>query len=90
MGVADPGASPVSSAVVRLNVDGSLTVSVGSTEIGQGVRTVMLQIAGETMGVRSKKWLSPTPTSATGRMTTRRVQAVRPRCPDLLSFEQPT
>lgn len=51
MGVADPGASPVSSAVVRLNADGSLTVSVGSTEIGQGVRTVVSQIAAETMGV---------------------------------------
>jgi CO/xanthine dehydrogenase Mo-binding subunit len=51
MGIADPGASPVSSAVVRLNSDGSLTVSVGSTEIGQGVRTVVSQIAAETMGV---------------------------------------
>lgn len=51
MGVADPGASPVSSAVVRLNSDGSLTVSVGSTEIGQGVRTVIAQIASATMGV---------------------------------------
>ncbi|MGH8916354.1 MAG: xanthine dehydrogenase family protein molybdopterin-binding subunit, partial [Acidimicrobiia bacterium] len=51
MGIADPGASPVSSAVVRLNADGSLTVSVGSTEIGQGVRTVVSQIAAETMGV---------------------------------------
>jgi CO/xanthine dehydrogenase Mo-binding subunit len=52
MGVADPGASPVSTAVVRLNADGSLTVSVGSTEIGQGVRTVVSQIAAETMGVQ--------------------------------------
>ncbi|MGH8913604.1 MAG: xanthine dehydrogenase family protein molybdopterin-binding subunit [Acidimicrobiia bacterium] len=51
MGIADPGASPVSSAVVRLNADGSLTVSVGSTEIGQGVRTVVSQIAAETLGV---------------------------------------
>ena len=51
MGIADPGASPVSSAVVRLNADGSLTVSVGSTEIGQGVRTVVAQIAAETLGV---------------------------------------
>jgi CO/xanthine dehydrogenase Mo-binding subunit len=51
MGIADPGASPVSSAVVRLNSDGSLTVSVGSTEIGQGVRTVVAQIAADTLGV---------------------------------------
>lgn len=51
MGIADPGASPVSSAVVRLNADGSLTVSVGSTEIGQGVRTVVSQIAAQTLGV---------------------------------------
>lgn len=52
MGVADPGASPVSSAVVRLASDGSLTVLVGSVEIGQGVSTVVRQIAAEALGVR--------------------------------------
>lgn len=51
MGVADPGASPVSSAVVRLAADGSVTVLAGSTEIGQGVRTVLRQIAADALGV---------------------------------------
>lgn len=52
MGVADPGASPVSTAVLRLAADGTLTVAVGSTEIGQGVRTVMRQMAADALGVR--------------------------------------
>lgn len=51
MGVADPGASPVSSAVVRLAADGSVTVLVGSTELGQGVRTVVRQVAADALGV---------------------------------------
>lgn len=51
MGVADPGASPVSTAMARLSADGSLTVTVGSTEIGQGVRTVVAQIAAETLDI---------------------------------------
>lgn len=51
MGVADPGASPVSTAFAKLSADGSLTVTVGSTEIGQGVRTVIAQLAAETLGL---------------------------------------
>jgi len=51
LGVSDPGASPVSSAIVRLLADGSVSVAVGSTELGQGVRTVITQIVAETMHV---------------------------------------
>lgn len=51
MGITDPGASPVSTAFAKLSADGSLTVTIGSTEIGQGVRTVIGQIAAETLGV---------------------------------------
>jgi len=40
-----------SSAEVRLNEDGSVTVSVGGQEIGQGTFTVMAQIAAEALGV---------------------------------------
>ncbi|HWQ46762.1 MAG TPA: xanthine dehydrogenase family protein molybdopterin-binding subunit [Longilinea sp.] len=40
-----------SSAEVRLNEDGTVTVSVGGQEIGQGTFTVMAQIAAEAMGV---------------------------------------
>lgn len=51
MGITDPGASPVSTAFAKLAADGSLTVTIGSTEIGQGVRTVISQIAADTLGV---------------------------------------
>lgn len=51
MGVCDPGAPPVSTALVRLAADGSVRVAVGSAEMGQGVRTVMAQIAAESLGV---------------------------------------
>jgi CO/xanthine dehydrogenase Mo-binding subunit len=39
-------------AVVQINEDGSVTCAVGTTEIGQGMRTVLCQIAAETLGVR--------------------------------------
>jgi CO/xanthine dehydrogenase Mo-binding subunit len=39
------GAHPVSTATVRMGPDGSVTVLVGTTEMGQGARTVMAQIA---------------------------------------------
>ncbi|BAJ62613.1 xanthine dehydrogenase family protein molybdopterin-binding subunit [Anaerolinea thermophila] len=40
-----------SSAIVKLNADGTVDVSVGGQEIGQGTFTVMAQIAAETLGV---------------------------------------
>lgn len=55
MGICDPGASPVTSAFVRLAADGSLTVTVGSSELGQGVRTVVSQVAAEALGVSHDK-----------------------------------
>jgi CO/xanthine dehydrogenase Mo-binding subunit len=47
----DAGAFPVSTATVRLATDGSVTVLSGSTEMGQGSRTVLGQIAAEELGV---------------------------------------
>jgi CO/xanthine dehydrogenase Mo-binding subunit len=47
----DAGSEPVSSAQVRVQSDGSVTVAVGSTEIGQGSSTVLAQIAAAEMGV---------------------------------------
>ena len=47
----DAGAEPVSTAMVRVHADGSVTVAVGTTEIGQGSRTVLAQIAAEELGV---------------------------------------
>jgi CO/xanthine dehydrogenase Mo-binding subunit len=40
-----------SSALVKMNSDGTVTVSVGGQEIGQGTFTVMAQIAAEALGV---------------------------------------
>lgn len=51
LGACNPGASPVSTALVRLSADGSVVVSGGSTELGQGVKTVLRQIAAEVLGV---------------------------------------
>jgi CO/xanthine dehydrogenase Mo-binding subunit len=45
VGLLAAGAHPVSMATVRVGPDGSVTVLVGTTELGQGARTVMAQIA---------------------------------------------
>src|SRR5262249_15371858 len=51
----DAGSDPVSSAVVQVYGDGSVSVISGSTEMGQGSHTVMRQIAAEEMGVPIEK-----------------------------------
>ncbi len=50
VGLLAAGAHPVSRASVRLCADGSVEVNVGTTEMGQGARTVMAQIAAEELG----------------------------------------
>jgi CO/xanthine dehydrogenase Mo-binding subunit len=45
VGLLAAGAHPVSMATVRMGPDGAVTVLVGTTELGQGARTVMAQIA---------------------------------------------
>ena len=47
----DAGAYPVSTAQVRILFDGSVLVMTGSTEMGQGSRTVLAQIAAQELGV---------------------------------------
>lgn len=46
-GATNAGATPVSVAMVRLLPDGTLVAYAGSTEMGQGVRTVLSQIIAE-------------------------------------------
>jgi CO/xanthine dehydrogenase Mo-binding subunit len=53
VGLLAAGAHPVSRASVRLCSDGSADVYVGTTELGQGPRTVMAQIAAEELGISS-------------------------------------
>jgi CO/xanthine dehydrogenase Mo-binding subunit len=47
----DAGAVPSSTALVKLLSDGSVVVLSGSSELGQGSRTVLAQIAAEELGV---------------------------------------
>ncbi|MHB8621428.1 MAG: xanthine dehydrogenase family protein molybdopterin-binding subunit, partial [Chloroflexota bacterium] len=53
--VSDGGAQPVGRSEVRFHGDGSLTVMTGATEMGQGSRTVLAQIAAEEFGVSMDK-----------------------------------
>ena len=47
----DAGAYPISTAHVRIQIDGSVIVSSGSTEMGQGSRSLLAQVAAEELGV---------------------------------------
>ncbi len=47
----DAGAYPVSTAQVRVQTDGSVTVLSGSTEMGQGSRSALAQIASHELGI---------------------------------------
>ena len=47
----DAGAYPTSTAAVRIHSDNSVTLFTGSTELGQGSRTVLSQIVAEDLGV---------------------------------------
>jgi CO/xanthine dehydrogenase Mo-binding subunit len=49
--ITNAGATPVSIAMARLQSDGIVNILAGSTEMGQGVRTVLAQIAGEELTV---------------------------------------
>jgi CO/xanthine dehydrogenase Mo-binding subunit len=51
----DAGSEPVSSAVIQVYGDGSVSVITGSTEMGQGSHTVVRQIAAEEMGAPIEK-----------------------------------
>ncbi len=47
----DAGAYPTSTAAVRIHADSSVTLFTGSTELGQGSRTVLSQIVAEDLGI---------------------------------------
>ena len=51
LSASDAGSEPVTTSIVRVGADGSVTVTAGSTEIGQGSSTVLAQIAAGEMGV---------------------------------------
>lgn len=47
IGATNAGATPISVAMIRLQADGTVNIFAGSTEMGQGVRTVLSQIVAE-------------------------------------------
>ena len=51
----DAGSEPVTTAVLRVHADGSATVLCGSTEIGQGSSTVLVQLAAGEMGIELER-----------------------------------
>jgi CO/xanthine dehydrogenase Mo-binding subunit len=55
VGLLAAGAHPVSRASVRLAPDGAVEVNVGTTEVGQGARTVMAQIAAQELTIDTSR-----------------------------------
>lgn len=51
LGVSDSEAMPVSVALVRLLADGSVVLLAGTTEVGQGARTILCQIVAQELSV---------------------------------------
>ena len=51
IGIKSPAPATVSQSIVRLHHDGSLTVLVGTTEMGQGARTIFTQLAADGMDI---------------------------------------
>jgi CO/xanthine dehydrogenase Mo-binding subunit len=87
-----PLAPSASTAIVRLHVDGSVTVLCGTVEIGQGARTAMAQIAAEELGLPPERVAvarvdtQTTPydqATSSSRSTTMVGSAVRLACQDL-------
>jgi CO/xanthine dehydrogenase Mo-binding subunit len=51
LSASDAGSEPMTTSVLRVHSDGSVTVTCGSTEIGQGSSTVLAQMAAGEIGV---------------------------------------
>ena len=90
----DAGAFPVSTASVRMFADGSAIVLTGSTEMGQGSRTALAQIAARELGIdldsvrviQSDTSMTPYErTTGASRTTTLTGLAVQRACHDALS-----
>jgi CO/xanthine dehydrogenase Mo-binding subunit len=66
IGVSDSEAMPVSVALVRLLADGSVIVLAGTTEVGQGARTILSQIVAHELSIPAEHVIMRgTDTSAT-------------------------
>lgn len=90
----DAGALPASSAQVRIQVDGSVLVLSGSSELGQGSATVLSQIAAGELGVRMDRvqivqsdttWTPFERTTGASRTTTVAGLSVQRACQDAIA-----
>ncbi|MGH7843974.1 MAG: xanthine dehydrogenase family protein molybdopterin-binding subunit, partial [Candidatus Binatia bacterium] len=50
-GISNAGGQPVSVSLLRLRADGSVVIMAGSTEMGQGARTILAQIVAEELSL---------------------------------------
>jgi len=94
IGVKTPIPGSVSNAIAKLHADGNATIAVGTTEMGQGARTVFAQIAAEVLKVhveQIKVIMGDTAivpfdlATAASRSTATMGSAVMAACEDLLS-----
>jgi CO/xanthine dehydrogenase Mo-binding subunit len=51
LAASDAGAFPVSTAIVRIQTDGSAIIMSGATEMGQGSKSVLVQLVAEELGI---------------------------------------
>ncbi|WP_158734710.1 xanthine dehydrogenase family protein molybdopterin-binding subunit [Alteribacillus sp. YIM 98480] len=92
IGIKNPIPASVSKSIVRLHADGSVTVSSGTSEMGQGAKTVMGQIAAEELGVPMNRVsvnlgdtsVAPFDTATAGsRSTVSMGRAIKSACDDI-------
>ena len=92
VGVSDSEAMPVSVALVRLLADGSVILSAGTTEVGQGARTILSQIVAQelslpveqvTMRGTDTRWTPFDRSTGASRSTTVMGSAVKAAAEDL-------
>jgi CO/xanthine dehydrogenase Mo-binding subunit len=92
VGIKNPIPATTSMALVRMYPDASVAINVGTTENGQGSRTVLAQIAAEALGVAMEQIAVPSPDTtvapfdfitASSRSTTMAGNAVLAACRDL-------
>lgn len=66
IGIANPAELPISTSIVRLHYDGSVTVLCSMVEVGQGLHTVLTQIVAEELGVPPEAVLVVSPDTRFG------------------------
>jgi CO/xanthine dehydrogenase Mo-binding subunit len=66
IGIANPAELPISTAIVRLHYDASVTILCSMVEVGQGLHTVLTQIVAEELAVEPEAVLVVSPDTRFG------------------------